>query len=106
MFTLSKIGFRRLLAICLISTMLFFSSAIAIPHHDVAVAEVLKRDATGISENEPLNDVEYESAKASRSRQQAELSKQASAEAEAKAESESVAEKLNLDEITPPGIDN
>ena len=106
MFILSKVDFRRLLAVCLISVVLFFGSAIAIGHQDTAFAEVLERDAVGITGEKPLNDTEYESAKANRNRLQAELSQQAEAEAKVKTNSESVAEKLNLDEIKTPSIDN
>ncbi len=106
MFILAKIDFRRLLSVCLISVVLFIGSAIALGHQDTAFAEVLERDAVGISGNNVLNDTEYESAKANRNRLQAELSQQAEAEAEAKADSESIAEKLNLDEIKTPSIDD
>ena len=105
MFKLAKIDFRRFFAVCLISVVLFFGSAIAIGHRDIAFAEVLERDAVGITGEKPLNDTEYESAKANRNRLQAELSKQAEAEAEVRTNSESVAEKLNLDEIVTPSTD-
>ena len=105
MFILSKVDFRRLLAICLISVVLFIGSAIAIGHQDTAFAEVLERNAVGIKEK-PLSDTEYESAKANRNRLQAELSEQAEAEAKVKTNSESVAEKLNLNEIKTPSIDD
>jgi hypothetical protein len=99
----SKINLRRICAICLISVTLFMGSVIGIGHQDQAFAEVLKRNALGVSgEEQPLNDAEYESAKARRSQLQAERSKQAKEEAD----SESVPEKLNLGEITPPAIEN
>lgn len=105
MFILSKVDFRRLLTVCLISLVLFIGSAIAIGHQDTAFAEVLERNAVGIKEK-PLSDTEYESAKANRNRLQAELSEQAEAEAKVKTNSESVAEKLNLNEIKTPSIDD
>lgn len=97
---LSKIHLRRLFAIGLISITLFFGSAWGI-HSNNALAEVLKRDNVGISEdNVVVDDAEYESAKISRNRKQAERSKQA----EKDLESESVSDKLNLDEIISPGV--
>ena len=96
---LLKIDFRRVLTVCLVSALLFLGSAIAFPQNDFAIAEVLKRDTVGISGDEILDEGEYESAKASRNREQAERSKKAEVKAEAKTDSESVAEKLNLDEI-------
>ncbi len=105
MFILSKVDFRRLLAACLISVVLFIGSAIAIGHQDTAFAEVLERDTVGITEEKALSDTEYESAKANRNRLQAELSQQAEAEAKTKTNSESAAEKLNLGEIKTPSTD-
>ncbi|WP_319419640.1 hypothetical protein [Pleurocapsa sp. FMAR1] len=105
MFILSKVDFRRLLAVCLISLVLFLGSASAVERQNTAFAEVLERDTVGIPEEKPLSGTEYESAKANRNRLQAELSQQAEAEAEAKTNSESVAEKLNLNEIKTPSID-
>ncbi|MCC0176437.1 hypothetical protein I4641_05525 [Waterburya agarophytonicola K14] len=98
MFLLSKTQLRRVIAIGLISITLFFSSAWGL-NSDRALAEVLKQDIVGISEDNVLNDAEYESAKISRNQEQAQRSKQAEEKAERKAEQESIAEKLNLDEI-------
>lgn len=93
---------RRIVTIGLISLIVFFGSALGIGHSDRVLAEVLKRDAVGIAEESPLNDAEYQSAKANRNAIQAERSKQAEEDVEDK----SIAEKLNLDEITPPAIED
>ncbi len=106
MFIFAKIDFRHLFAVCLISVVLFIGSAIAVDRQNTAFAEVLERDTVGITGDKPLSDTEYESAKANRNRLQAELSQQAESKAEAKTNSESVAEKLNLDEIKTPSIDD
>ena len=102
----SKIKFRRVLAICLISVTVFFGSAFGIGQSDRALAEVVKRDEAVISESKPLDDAEYESAKANRNQIQAQMSKKAENEAKTKADSESVSEKLNLDEITSPATND
>lgn len=99
----SNINLRRICAICLISVTLFIGSMMAIGHQDQAFAEVLKRDALGVSGDEkPIDDAEYESLKANRNQLQAERSKLADDEAS----SESAKEKLNLDEIAPPKVKN
>ncbi len=99
MLLVSKIRLRRILAIGLISITLVFGFSLGNGNSDRALAEVLKRDTVGISEDKVLNDTEYESAKISRNQEQAQRSKQAEEKAEKKAEQESIAEKLNLDEI-------
>ncbi len=48
MFILTKIAFRRLLSVCLISVVLFIGSAIALDHQNTAFAEVSERDTVGI----------------------------------------------------------
>ena len=98
---LSKIQLRQILAIGLISVALFFSSAWGI-NSDRAMAEVLKRDTVGISEGDPMNDTAYESAKIERNQEQAQRSKKA----EQTAENKSVSDKLNLDEIVPPAVED
>ena len=101
---ISKIKFRQILTVGLISIIVFFGSAIGIDSGDRALAEVVNRetDAVVISDPKPLKDAEYESAKANRNQIQAEMSKKAEAKAEVKADSESVSEKLNLGEIGSP----
>ncbi len=99
----SNINLRRICAICLISVTLFIGSAIGIGHQDQAFAEVLKRNALGVSGDEkPIDEAAYESLKANRNQLQAERSKLADDEAS----SESAKEKLNLDEIAPPKLKN
>ena len=98
---LSKTGLRRFFAIGLISITLFFGSAWGFSS-DRALAEVLKRDAVGISEDKIASDTEYESAKIGRNQKQAERSKQA----EEDLNDESVSDKLNLDEILPPAVED
>lgn len=105
MFLLSKIQLRRLFAIGLISISLFFSSAWGL-NSDRALAEVLKRDAVGMTEDNVIDDAEYESAKMTRNQKQAERSLQAEARAEKQAEKESVSDKLNLDDILPPAVED
>ncbi len=99
---LSKIQFRRIVTIGLISLTVFFGSVLGIGHSDRVLAEVLRRDAVGITEESSLSDAEYESAKANRNQLQAERSKQAEKDVEDK----SVADKLNLDEIAPPAVED
>jgi len=106
MFFPLKIKLRQILAVGLVAIAVFFSFGMGTGEGDRALAEVLKRDATAISESKPLNDAEYESAKANRNQIQAEMSKKAELKAESKAKSESVAEKLNLDEITVPTVED
>ncbi|NJR47642.1 MAG: hypothetical protein HC775_18995 [Hyellaceae cyanobacterium CSU_1_1] len=97
---LSKIQLRRIVTIGLISLLVFFGSALKSDHSDRVLAEVLKRDAVGITEESSLSDAEYQSAKANRNQIQAERSKQAEEDVEDK----SVADKLNLEEIAPPPV--
>jgi uncharacterized protein YlxW (UPF0749 family) len=99
MYIFSKINLRRICAICLISLTLFITSAINIGYQNQAFAEVLKPE----TQEKPLNDAEYESAKAKRSQLQAERSKLAK-KANERTRSQDVEDKLNLDEITPPKI--
>lgn len=93
---------RRIVTIGLISLTIFFGFAWGIGHSDRVLAEVLKRDAVGITKESSLNDAEYESAKANRNQIQAARSKQAEEDVEDK----SVADKLNLDEIAPPAVED
>lgn len=102
----SKTELRRILAVGLVSVTIFLGTFLSIGKSDRALAEVLKRDAVGMDEQNSLTDTEYESAKARRNQQQAEMSQQAEDKAKAEAESETVAEKLNLGEIDPPGLDD
>lgn len=96
----SQVNLRRIFSIGLLSITLFLGSAIAFCQNDLAMAEVLKRGAVGISGETVMDETEYESAKIDRNQEQAARSEQASKENEEKLESETVAEKLNLDEIT------
>jgi hypothetical protein len=100
MFFLSN-QLRRIVIIGLISLLVFFSSALRIDGSDRVLAEVLKRDAVGITKESSLSEAEYESAKANRNQIQAERSKQAEKDAAA---DKSVADKLNLEEIAPPAV--
>ena len=104
MFSISKIRLRQVLAVGLVSIIVFLGSAVGIGQGDRALAEVLNRetDAAVVSKPKPLNDAAYESTKANRNRTQAEMSKQAESKAESEADSKSVAEKLNLGEISSP----
>jgi hypothetical protein len=102
MFLFSKINFRRILAICVLSISLLVGSALGISEGDRAFAEVVKSEAVGIPGEGSIDQAEYESAKENRREIQAEISK----EAEENKDSESIAEKLNLEEIVPPAIKN
>ena len=102
----SKIKFQQFLAVCLISLTVFFGSVWGIGQGDRVLAEVQIRDTVNIPEQNSLSESEYELAKANRNRIQAEMSQKAEEKAEAKANSESVAEKLSLDEIVPPVVEN
>jgi hypothetical protein len=105
MFALFSNQLRRILAISLISITLYFSFAFS-SHSDRASAEVLKRDTVGISEDKVLNEAEYESAKISRNQKQAQRSKQAEQEAKQDLKNKSVSDKLSLDEIVPPAVED
>ena len=99
---LSKIQLRRIVTIGLISITVFFGFTLGIGHSDRVLAEVLKRDAVGITGESSLSDAEYESAKANRNQIQAERSQQAAEDLDNK----NAADKLNLDEIVvPPAIE-
>lgn len=98
---LAKTQLRRIITIGLISITVFFGSVLGIGHGDRVLAEVLKRDAVGITEESSLSDAEYESAKANRNQIQAERSQQAAEDLDNK----NAADKLNLDEIAPPAIE-
>jgi hypothetical protein len=97
----SKTQLRRIITIGLISITVFFGSFLGIGHSDRVLAEVLKRDAVGITKESSLTDAEYESAKANRNQIQAERSKQAAEDLDNK----KTADKLNLDEIVPPAVE-
>jgi hypothetical protein len=89
----SKINFRRIFSLGLLSITLFFISAIAYPQ--MAFAETVNGNTPGISGETVVEESTYESAKVDRNQEQAARSRQADTEDE----SETVAEKLNLDEI-------
>lgn len=97
---LSKTQLRRIITIGLISITVFFGSFLGIGHSDRVLAEVLKRDAVGITEEGSLSEAEYESAKANRNQIQAERSKQAAENLDNK----KAADKLNLEEIVVPPV--
>lgn len=101
MFELFSNQLRRILAIGLISIALYFGFALS-SISDRASAEVLKRDTVGTSEDIVLDEAEYESAKISRNEKQAQRSKAAKADLTDKSNSD----KLNLDEIVPPAVED
>lgn len=98
---LSKTQLRKLVTISLIFLSVFFGFTLGIGHSDRVLAEVLKRDAVGITGESSLSDAEYESAKANRNQIQAERSQQAAEDLDNK----NAADKLNLDEIVPPAVE-
>ncbi|MBW4532994.1 MAG: hypothetical protein KME09_03575 [Pleurocapsa minor HA4230-MV1] len=97
---LSKTQLRKLVTISLIFLSVFFGFTLGIGHSDRVLAEVLKRDAVGITEEGSLSEAEYESAKANRNQIQAERSKQAAEDLDNK----KAADKLNLEEIVVPPV--
>lgn len=98
---LAKVQLRRIAIIGLLFITVFFGSVLGIGHSDRVLAEVLKRDAVGMTKESSLGDTEYESAKANRNQIQAARSQQAAEDLDNKR----TADKLNLDEIVPPAVE-
>jgi hypothetical protein len=94
---LSKTNFRRILVVFLVQVTLFLGLALGSGNNTQAFATVLNREANDSLTEKPLNDAEYEAAKARRSELQAQRSKEASEDNDR----ENLQEKLNLNESVP-----
>lgn len=102
---LPKINFRRILVVFLVQITLFLGLASDLGNNNSAFAldlntgtnSIKSEKTTTIQSGEPINQAEYEDAKARRREAQA----RRSAKAGKKGENKNIEEKLNLDELTP-----
>lgn len=98
---MSLFNVRHIVSTFLLSVVLFFG--VAIINHSPAIADSITRDITNAEMEEQMSDAEYESAKASRQKEQAMRSEKAKAQAELSGD-ETIEDRLNLDEILPEKV--
>ena len=98
---LSLSNLRRIASAFLIVATLFFTTAVV--HQGVAMADTLGRDVMNANMKDQVSEAEYESAKASRQKEQAMRSEKAREEAEMK-KKDIAEDRLNLDEAVPESV--